>query len=188
MKIGYARVSRKDQNLELQLDALEKEGCEMIFQEKQSGAKESRAALNDMLSKLRKGDIVCVWKLDRIARSLKHLTQLGEHFRKNEIDFQCLNPAMDTSTPSGRLIFNVLGAIAEFERDLVIERTNAGLDNARSKGKKLGRPKGLTKDRLQVAMMAKALKGQGFTEAEIAKKLKVGRTTIYRYLKYANAV
>lgn len=187
MRIGYARVSTQGQNLGLQINALEKASCEEIFQEKESGAKEKRPELDKMLSKLRKGDTVIVWKLDRIGRNMKHLIELVEQFNREQIGFQSLNDPVDTTTASGRLTFNIFAALAEFEREILRERTIAGQDNARRKGKKIGRPHGLSKDRLKVAMMAKALKSQGFTEAEIANKLKVGRSTIYRYLKYVNA-
>lgn len=130
MLIGYARVSTKDQNLELQLDALAKAGCEIIFQEKVSGVKADRPELARMLGQLRQGDVVCIYKLDRLGRSLKNLLELVADFESRGVGLKSLTDAIDTTTPQGRLILNIFGSLAEFERDLIREKTRAGLEAA----------------------------------------------------------
>jgi len=139
MKIGYARVSRQDQNLELQTDALNVAGVEKIYQDRLSGAKADRAGLNQMLENLRAGDTVIVWRLDRLARSLPHLLEIAADLESREIQLISLTEKIDTTTPTGRLVFHIFGSIAEFERNLIRERTTAGLDAARARGKLGGR-------------------------------------------------
>jgi len=151
MKVGYARVSTRDQNLDLQLEALKNSGCEEIFSEKISAVKE-RPELEKMISILRKGDIVIVWKLDRLGRSLRHLI-----FREKGVEFISLNDNIDTTTIHGRLIFNIFASFAEFERELISERTKAGLEAARKKGRVGGRKPGLNKESQNKAYMAYAL-------------------------------
>ena len=138
MKIGYARVSTKDQVLDLQIDALEKDGCELIFKETASSAKTDRPELQKLLNHLRKGDIVVVYKLNRLGRSLKHLLDVVAELNQKEVDIRSINDAIDTTTPQGRLFFNISASFAEFERDLIRERTKSGLEAARARGKNVG--------------------------------------------------
>jgi DNA invertase Pin-like site-specific DNA recombinase len=184
MRIGYARVSTKDQNLDLQLDALQKAGCEMIFREKQSAVKD-RPELDKLIDQLRKGDTVVVWKLDRLGRSLKHLIDLMETMRQKETEFISLNDNIDTTTIQGRLIFNLFASFAEFERELIRERTMAGLRAAREKGRVGGRKKGLNDAQKTVAFAAWHLNEKNDQPvSEIIKVLKISQATFYRYLQY----
>ena len=139
MKIGYARVSRSDQKLELQTNALKAAGVDRIYKDRESGAKADRVGLDEMLKTLRAGDVVCVWRLDRLARSMQHLIELMETFEASGVQLISLTENIDTTTPTGRLIFHIFASIAEFERNLIIERTSAGLEAARAKGKFGGR-------------------------------------------------
>ena len=140
-KIGYARVSTSDQTFALQEDALRKAGCERIFYDKASGAKTARPGLDQAIQYLRKGDVLVVWKLDRLGRSLRHLIDVVAELSSREIGFQSLTEALDTTTPGGRLIFHIMGALAQFERDIIRERTQAGLAAGRARGRLGGRPK-----------------------------------------------
>lgn len=179
MLIGYARVSTQDQNPELQLDALRKAGCEKIFTEKASGTQQDRAQLKAALEYVRAGDTLVVWKLDRLARSLKQLIETIENLKERNIEFRSLTEAIDTATPGGRLTFHVFAALAEFERSIIQERTQAGLAAARARGKKGGRPAALTADDL---LIAKALlRDPAISVEEVAKRLKVSPSTLYRY-------
>ena len=192
MKIGYARVSTRDQNLELQLEALQKFDCEKIFQEKQSAVKE-RPELDRMLTILRNGDTVVVWKLDRLGRSLRHLVDLMALFKEKGVEFISLNDNIDTTTIQGRLIFNLFASFAEFERELIRERTLAGLKRARENGRIGGKKKGLTDDAKKKAKAALSLtKGNNKRPREeklsvddIAKTLGHSRAIFYRYLDWA---
>lgn len=185
MKIGYARVSTKDQNLDLQIDALKKEGCEKIFHEVVSGAKTERAELERLLSHLREGDILVIWKLDRLGRSLKHLVQLVHELNEKGIGLQSINDPIDTTTSQGRLVFNIFACLAEFERDVIRERTQAGLKAARARGRVGGRPKGLSEKAQQKAIAAEALyKDQKLSIAEICKNLSISKATLYKYLRH----
>ena len=184
MRIGYARVSTVDQNLELQIDALKSAGCEMIFTEKISGkSKDNRPELTNMFSKLRSGDTVIVWKLDRLGRSLANLINLVEELNKLGVHFMSLNDNIDTQTATGRFTFNVFASLAEFEREIIEERTKAGLIAARARGRLGGRPKGLSKSAMHKAKAVKALYEKGEqTVEEIALSLGLSRATCYRYL------
>jgi len=192
MKIGYARVSTRDQNLELQMEALQKFGCEQLFQEKQSAVKD-RPELDKMLNILRAGDVVIVWKLDRLGRSLRHLVDLMEEFKKREIEFISLNDNIDTTTIQGRLIFNLFASFAEFERELIRERTMAGLKRARENGRIGGKKKGLSEAAKKKALAALQLteennkkpREEKLSVDEIAEMLHVSRATFYRYLEFA---
>ncbi len=185
MKIGYARVSTKDQNLELQIDALKKAGCEKIYQDIASGAKTERPELNNMIDNLRSGDVLVIWKLDRLGRSLNHLIGLVNSLIEKKIGLQSLNDPIDTTTPQGRLSFNLFASLAEFERDLIRERTNAGLSAARARGRMGGRPKGLPKKAEATACAAETLYKEGvLTVDEIAKKLGIAKSTLYSYLRH----
>ena len=180
MLIGYARVSKTEQHLELQLDALNKAGCEQIFTDKITGAKGERKGLEDALSHLRKGDTLVVWRLDRLGRSLKHLIETLTGLREKEIEFKSLTENIDTSTPTGVLMFHFIGALAEFERNLIRERTNAGLEAARARGHKGGRPKvGETETK---RMARKLYEDKSNTIKDICKSLRISKATLYRYV------
>ena len=183
MKIGYARVSTQDQKLELQLDDLKNYGCETVYKEKMSGKNKARPQLEKMIDQLRKGDIVVVWKLDRLGRSLKDLIELVSSFREKGVEFVSLKDGIDTGTATGRFTFNIFASLAEFEREIIRERTMAGLDAARSRGRKGGRPAGLSMDALAKAKSAKILYESGEKSVpEIAKSLGISRATCYRYI------
>lgn len=184
MKIGYARVSTKDQDISLQLDALQKAGCERIFEDIVSGVKKDRPQMERMLEILRKGDTVVVYKLDRLGRSIKHLLELMETFRVKEVELISLSDNLDTSTPQGKLIFNIFAAIAEFERELIRERTLAGLESARRRGRVGGRPKGLSPKAQRIALIAEKLyQENSLSVNEIAKSLGICKATLYKYLR-----
>lgn len=185
MKIGYARVSTREQSLELQTDALKKAGCEKIYQEVVSGAKTERTVLADALADLREGDVLVIWKLDRLGRSLSHLVQLVTALMKQGVGLQSLNDPMDTTTAQGRLVFNMFASLAEFERDLIRERTQAGLKAARARGRLGGRPKGLSKQAEATAVAAETLYKEGVLSVQqIADKLSISKGTFYHYLRH----
>ena len=183
MKIGYARVSTQDQKLELQLDDLKSYGCETVYKEKISGKNKARPQLEKMIDQIRKGDIVVVWKLDRLGRSLKDLIELVSAFREKGVEFVSIKDGIDTGTATGRFTFNIFASLAEFEREIIRERTMAGLNAARSRGRKGGRPAGLSKDALAKARSARILYESGEkTVPEIADSLGISRATCYRYI------
>ncbi len=187
MKIGYARVSTKDQNLELQTDTLTKAGCEIIFKETASGAKTDRIELAKMLAQLRKGDVVVVYKLDRLGRSLKHLLEVVAQLNEKQVGIQSISDAIDTTTPQGRLFFNISACFAEFERDLIRERTKAGLEAARARGRKGGRRQGMTKEAEQKAILAETYYKEGKMGVnQIASEIGVSKMTLYKYLRHRN--
>ena len=180
MKIGYARVSTNEQNLDLQLDALKVAGCEQIYKDVASGSKTDRPGLDDALRQLREGDSLVVWKLDRLGRSLRHLIDLITALNQNGVFFKSLRESIDTSSSGGKLIFHVFGALAEFERDLIRERTLAGLAAARARGRIGGRPRVMDKKKLS---MAKALLvDKSNSISEVCKIIGVSRSTYYNYL------
>ena len=181
MLIGYARVSTADQNLDLQLDALNDLGCERIFREVASGAGSERPGLEEALAYLRKGDTLAVWKLDRLGRSLRHLIQVVTRLHDEGKSFRSLQESLDTNTPNGRLIFHLFGALAEFERDIIRERTKAGLAAARARGRIGGRPRVM--DEKKIAMARTLLADPTSTITEVSKTLGVSRATLYAYLK-----
>lgn len=185
MLVGYARVSTQDQNPDLQLDALKAAGCERVFVEKASGAQRDRPELLAALSFIRSGDSLVVWKLDRLARSMKQLIETVEGLEAKGIGFRSLTEAIDTTTAGGRLVFHIFGALAEFERSIIRERTRAGLDAARARGRKGGRPSKLTEDDLKAARAL--LADASITVEEAAKRLKVSPATLYRYLPAARS-
>jgi DNA invertase Pin-like site-specific DNA recombinase len=180
MLIGYARVSTHDQTLNLQQDALQKEGCTKIFTDTASGAKTERKGLDEALNYVRKGDTLVVWRLDRLGRSLPHLITTMTDLEERGIGFKSLTENIDTTTSGGKLIFHIFGALAEFERNLIRERTQAGLVAARARGKKGGRPKALTARQL---LVAHDLYEKRHPIAEICRTLKVSKATLYRYIK-----
>jgi len=185
MQIGYARVSTKDQNFDLQIDALRKAGCEKVFQEVVSGAKAERPVLAGLLRELRPGDILVIWKLDRLGRSLRHLVELAGTLMEQDVGLRSLNDPIDTTTPQGRLAFNLFASLAEFERDLIRERTQAGLTAARARGRKGGRPKGLHPQAERTACAAETLyREQRLSVREIAEELGIAKSTLYEYLRH----
>lgn len=187
MKIGYARISTKDQNLELQIDALKKAGCELVFTEIASGAKTDRIELEKLLSQLRVGDVVVVYKLDRLGRSLKHLLEVVAQLGKMDVAIQSICDAIDTTTAQGRLFFNIAGSFAEFERDLIRERTHAGLAAARARGRKGGRRQGISKEAQQKAILAETYYKEGKMGVnQIALEIGVSKMTLYKYLRARN--
>lgn len=187
MKIGYIRISTQDQNYDLQEDALNKLGCEMIFKETVSGAKKERPQLKKLLEQIRKGDVIVVYKLDRLGRSLKHLLEIVEILNSKNVALQSLHDNIDTTTPQGRLFFNISASFAEFEKDLIRERTKAGLEAARERGKKGGRRKGLSKEAQQKAIIAENYYNEGIKSVnEIATDLNISKMTLYKYLRERN--
>jgi len=180
--IGYARVSTQEQSPRLQLDALEAAGCGKVFVEKASGAQRDRPELKAALGYLRDGagDVLVVWKLDRLARSLKQLIETVEGLEARGIGFRSLTEAIDTTTAGGRLVFQIFGALAEFERQVIRERTTAGLAAARARGKKGGRPPALSPKDLTAARAL--LRDPAITVEEVARRLKVAPATLYRHL------
>ena len=176
MIIGYARVSTNDQNPELQVDALEKAGAEQVFQEKFTGTLRERPELSQCLRMLRQGDVLVVWKLDRLARSLKDLVEIVQDLQDRGIGFKSLTESIDTTSSGGRLVFHIFGALAEFERDLIRERTMAGLEAARARGRKGGRKPALSKTDIQKA--AAMLLDPKITKTEVAQHFGVSRTTL----------
>lgn len=184
MKIGYARVSTKDQSLNLQKDALKQAGCKKIFSEQISGVKTERKQLNELLKQIRKGDILIVWKLDRLSRSLRELVNLISRFQELEVGFKSLQDSIDTTTPTGKLTFHLFASLAEFERDIISERTKAGLKAARARGRKGGRPKGLSKKAQNKARLTESLYKEGkLSIKEICDYLNISKPTLYRYLR-----
>jgi DNA invertase Pin-like site-specific DNA recombinase len=179
--IGYARVSRAVQNLDLQRDALRKAGCERIFEDDGvSGSKTSRPQLDKALAALKPGDTLVVWRLDRFGRSLTHLVNAITDLGKRGIAFRSLHDPIDTTNASGRLVLHMLAALAEFERSLLVERTQAGLEAAKRRGKKLGRRFALTPP--QVTSI-RTMVAEGKPVAEIAELLRLHKRTVYRYLE-----
>jgi len=185
MLIGYARVSTQDQKPELQLDALREVGCEKIFEEKASGAKRDRPELMNAINYVREGDTLVVWKLDRLARSLKQLIETVEDLEDRKIGLRSLTENIDTTTSGGRLIFHIFGALAEFERSILRDRTNAGLVAAKARGRVGGRPKSFTDDDLAAAKAM--LKDPDLTAKDVAERLNMSVATLYRYLPAARA-
>ncbi len=180
MLIGYARVSTYDQTLHLQQDALTKAGCNKIFTDTASGAKAERKGLEEALSYIRGGDTLVVWRLDRLGRSLSDLIATMTMLEGRKIGFKSLTENIDTTTSGGKLIFHIFGALAEFERNLIRERTQAGLTAARARGKKGGRPKALTGKQLSIA---RDLYEKRHPVAEICQTLKISKATLYRSIK-----
>ena len=188
MKIGYARVSTKDQNLDLQIDALTKAGCvdTYIYREEISGATRERPQLQKLLEQIREGDVVVIWKLDRLGRSLADLVHLVNEIQDKGAGLLSLNDNIDTTTPQGKLTFHIFAAIAQFEREIIRERTNAGLASARARGRKGGRPRGLSPDAKIKAAAAVSLYQQKKSISEICTTLAISKKTLYKYLKLPN--
>lgn len=185
MIIGYARVSTREQILDMQTNALIEYGCEKIHKETVSGIKSNRPILDALLSDLRPGDTLVVWKLDRLGRDLKNLVGIVQDLLERKIGLLSLNDPIDTTNPQGKLIFNIFASLAEFERDVIKARTIAGLDAARLRGRKGGRPKGLTQEALSKSYAAESLYRENkYSIVEICKQLGISRGTLYNYLKH----
>ena len=181
MLIGYARVSTGEQTLDLQLDALQQAGCEKTYRETASGAAAERPVLADVVGYLRPGDTLVVWRLDRLGRSLQHLIETIAQLAEHGIGFKSLTEQIDTTTSGGKLVFHVFGALAEFERDLIRERTQAGLAAARARGRQGGRPRKLGTP-AKVALAQALYDDQRHSVAEICRTLGVSRATLHRYV------
>ncbi len=178
--IGYARVSTHDQNLDLQQDSLYAAGCEKIFVDELSGAKAARPGLQQAMDALREGDVLVVWRLDRPGRSLRNLLELVEQLKERKVGFRSLQESMDTSTSGGNLIFQVFGALAEFERNIIRDRTNAGLAAARARGRTGGRPKKLDEQQRELVIR---LYKERIPVPEILKTVKISKGTLYKYVR-----
>lgn len=183
MLIGYARVSTQDQMLDLQTDALKRAGCEKIFTDTASGAKSGRLGLQEAMNHLRAGDTLVVWRLDRLGRTLKHLIATITDLSDQGIGFKSLQENMDTTTSGGKLIFHIFGALAEFEREVIKERTNAGLQAAHGRGRLGGRPMIQSLDPKEVALARKLYADRTMPVQEICETLHIGRSTLYRYVQ-----
>ncbi len=181
MLIGYARVSTNEQNFDLQLDALKKAGCEKIFQDAASGTKSERKGLAEALEYARDGDTLVVWRLDRLGRSLGQLIELTNGLQARKVSFKSLVEAIDTTTTTGQFFFHVTGAFAELERNLIRERTKAGLESARARGRKGGRPKAIDSDGFAMALEL-YVSNKNSVES-ISKQLGIAKRTLYRYLE-----
>ncbi len=184
MLLGYARVSTNDQNLDLQLDALREHGCKRFFTDTVSGAKANRPGLDEMLKDARPKDVIVIWKLDRLGRSLKHLVDLVAELNERDIGLRSLNDPIDTTTAQGRLVFNIFASLAEFEREIIRERTNAGLAAARARGRKGGRRPGLSEEAKKKARIAESYYKEEMPVDEIAKSLGISKATLYKYLRF----
>jgi DNA invertase Pin-like site-specific DNA recombinase len=182
---GYARVSTLDQQPALQLDALGAAGCSRVFCDQASGATDERPELVRMLDHLRPGDTLVVWKLDRLGRSLRHLIETARTLEARGVGFRSVTEGIDTTTPGGRLVFHIFGALAEFERDLIRERTRAGLEAARARGRRGGRPVAMTAEKTVIARQM--YDSREHTVATIAATVGVSRATIYRSLAHTRA-
>ena len=181
MLVGYARVSTDEQNVSPQVDALKKAGCQRMFQDKGSGAKSERPGLKEALEYLRKGDTLLVWRLDRLGRSLRHLIDTVKALEERGIGFRSLQESIDTTTSGGRLVFHIFGALAEFERSLIRERTRAGLAAARARGRRGGRPRALRGKKVELAY--KLYDEKQHTVKEICQILDISKPTLYAQLR-----
>lgn len=179
LPIGYARVSTDDQNLALQLDALKKAGCERVFTDKASGTRHVRPGLDDALSHLRGGDTLVVWKLDRLGRSVKGLVDLVNGLEARDVHFRSLTDGIDTKTPAGRFFFHIMASLAQMERELIVERTRAGLAAARRLGRVGGRKRRMTDSKVKAA---RRLLAGGTPPRDVAENLGVSVPTLYRWL------
>jgi DNA invertase Pin-like site-specific DNA recombinase len=184
MKIGYARVSTREQLLSMQVEALKEAGCIQIHEEIASGAKTARPVLDEIMRNLREGDTLVIWKLDRLGRNLAHLIHLTTKLIEKKVGLISLHDPIDTTTAQGRLIFGIFASLAEFERELIRERTQAGLKSARARGRKGGRPKGMSKSAMEKAIITEALyKNGSIAVKKIAQQLEISKTTLYLYLR-----
>ncbi|MDB2550535.1 recombinase family protein [Rickettsiales bacterium] len=181
MKIGYARVSTIDQNLDLQIDSLKKAGCQKIITDKISGSLQNRIGLEELLNTIRKNDEVIVWRLDRLGRSLKHLIELITIFNNKEVFFTSITESINTKSSSGKLIFHIFASLSEFERNLISERTKSGLQSARARGKLGGRPKKAPKEKRQLAK--DLYDSKKYSLAKICNIIGISKPTLYKYIR-----
>lgn len=180
MKIGYARVSTSDQSLDQQIEALEAEGCQSIYTDTSSGVSKKRSGLDEALKALRADDILVVWKLDRLGRSLSHLVKTIDEISQRDVKFKSLHDPIDTTTPSGKMVFGIFASLAQFELELIRERTQAGLEAAKKRGRIGGRKPILNKSQIKTL---KSLKEAGkHSVTEICDQLNISRKTLYNYL------
>lgn len=186
MVIGYVRVSKNEQNQDLQFDALKKAGCERVFHEKISGASKQRPEYMKMVAELRKGDIIVVWRVDRLGRTTYELIKLMVEWKELGVEFRSISEGIDTSTKMGRLWYMLSSVFAENEREILMERTLAGMEAARARGRVGGRPKGLTKKSKELASLAATLyQSKKYTTKQICEQLKIGsKATLYNYLRH----
>ncbi len=175
--VGYARVSTDEQTTRLQLDALKAAGCQRIFQDKLGGALRSRPQMDRALADLRAGDTLIVWKLDRLGRSLRNLLEIAETLHERDVALRSLTEHIDTATAAGKMLYSVLGAVAQFERDVLRERTLAGIRAAQARGEHVGRPRALTASQVREA---RKLLERGENASHVARVMRVGRSTLYR--------
>ena len=182
MKIGYARVSTSDQNLESQIDLLKKEGCEKIYSEKESGGRKNRPELLLCLENLREGDTLVVTKLDRLGRTVKQLVELIESFQEKNIHFKCLSDPIDTTSAAGEFFFHIMSVFSQLEQELIRERTNVGLTAARERGQVGGRPETHARDKKEIAYQM-VMEKPYQSVLEIVSALNMSRSTIYRYIE-----
>lgn len=181
MLIGYARVSTIDQNPQMQIDALEKAGCQKIFTDKISGSQKERPQLHAAYDYMREGDTLVVWKLSRLARSIRQMISTAHDLEQRKIKLKVLTQNIDTGTPEGRLFFHMTAAFDEFQREIIVENTRAGIASARKRGRKGGRPPRMTEDKIRIAeSMIKDINNYPFI-TDIIKQLEIGRTTFYRH-------
>lgn len=185
MLIGYARVSTQEQNLELQLDALNRVGCKKIFTEKNSADMTTQIVLEEALNYLREGDTLVVWRLDRLGRNITHLIKLVETLKNRGIKFYSLQEEINTNTPSGSLIFHIFCCLAQFERDLIRQRTKAGLESARARGRFGGRPSKLSER--QKVRLVQLFKKQEISITELCNMFNITKSTLYSYVKKYSA-
>ena len=181
MLVGYCRISTQDQSLASQIDKLKEYGCEKIYTDVISGSKVDRKELNEMLKYVREGDTVIVYRLDRLGRSLKDLINLINIFQNKKVNFKSISESIDTETPTGQLMFHITGAFAEFERNIIRERTKAGLETARSRGRKGGRPTKITEEKIKMAKLLHSDKTISITD--ILKQMGIKRGIFYKMLK-----
>lgn len=182
MRVGYARVSTDDQSLNLQLDALRAAGCTRIFSDKLSGKSRKRAGLDDALATLAVGDQLVVWRLDRLGRNFRHLVDIADELRERSVNLISLSEGIDTSSNVGEIIFRLMSVFSDFERNVIVERTRAGLASAKARGVKLGRQSCMTPMQMREA---KRLRQSGLSMTDIAQQLAVGRSTLYRHMRDA---
>ena len=185
MLIGYARVSTDDQNLDLQRDALQQAGCDKIYTDQQSGVSTDRSGLDTVLEVARSGDTLVIWRLDRLGRSLKNLIHLVEQLERQGVGLKSLQENIDTTTSGGRLVFHLFGALAEFERNLIRERTRAGLSAARARGRQGGRPKLLDPQKRELAL--RLHRERQHSSADICRLMGISKSTLYNYLAEQSA-
>jgi DNA invertase Pin-like site-specific DNA recombinase len=184
MKLGYARVSTIEQNLSLQIDALEREGCNKIFREKVSGSGVEKRELQKLLAKLRKGDTLVVWKLDRIGRTVQELDEVKRILQDRGVELKALRDPIDLGSASGRFLFNILASVCELEKDIIMERSSAGMAVAKANGIKSGRKPGLSEDSLlKAALVVQLYNESKLSIKQICRKVKISKKTLYNYLK-----